>query len=233
MWFIFDRTVNGTRVKLSGKLMANGVVVVCFAGVGFYALLWVLGRQSQAGNTFSLVTVWEQFQIYIGAPIPLLDDFLRTATIFDGGDLFGKESFYAVISQLSKLQIIEVPLYSPHLEFRPEVFDGANCYTAYRSYIADFGYFGLLLCPIVFALLVNALYYVGLRGAARRVLSPWLMLYGTVIYLIFIDFERSCFLTYWLNANVLLYLAAFAGLEGLLRRLGWLRISDADDGRKL
>ena len=233
LWFIFDRMVNGTRLQLSGKFLMNGAAVMSLAGIGFYGLLWVLGRQAQAGDSFAFTLVWEQFQIYIGAPIPLLDDFLRTASIFGGGDWFGKESFYSLIAQLSKLQIVEVPLYSPHLEFRPDVFPGANCYTAYRSYVADFGYFGLLLCPILFSVLVNALYYAGLREVGRRVLSPWLMLYGTVVYQIFIDFERSCFLTYWLNASVLLYLAFFAGFGYFLRRLRWLRVSEADDGGKL
>lgn len=228
LWFIFDRMVNGTRVQLSGKFLMNSAAVMSLVGVGFYGLLWVLGRQAQARDFFTLTAVWEQFQIYIGAPIPLLDDFLRTAPIFGAeGDSFGKETFYSLISQLSKLQVMEVPLYSPHLEFRPDVFDGANCYTAYRSYVADFGYFGLLLCPILFAVLVNALYYTGLREVGQRVLSPWLMLYGTVVYQIFIDFERSCFLSYWLNIMILFYFALFAGLGYLLWRLRWLRVSEA------
>lgn len=130
-------------------------------------------------------------------------------------------------SQLSKLGLLDVPLYSPHLDFRPDVFEGANCYTAYRSYIADFGYLGLIACPILFSVLVNALYYAGLRVASRKPLAPLLMLYATVAYSVFIDFERCCFLTYWLNLNVLVYLVCFWGLGVLLMRLRWLRLVNA------
>lgn len=34
-----------------------------------------------------------------------------------GGDIFGKETFYAINSQLTKLGLLDIPLYSPHLEF--------------------------------------------------------------------------------------------------------------------
>lgn len=51
-----------------------------------------------------------------------------------------------------------------------------------------------------------------------------LMLYATAMFLIFIDFERSCFFTYWLGFGVLVYLAGFMILRTFLLKTGWMRV---------
>ncbi len=86
LWFVFDRLINGTRLALSGRLLLKGFAAMTVASVVFVGMLLVLGRGAQAGDHLELATVWSQFQIYIGAPIPLLDDFLRnTASVLGGG----------------------------------------------------------------------------------------------------------------------------------------------------
>lgn len=112
--------------------------------------------------------VWTHVQIYLAGPIPLLEHFLQTP-LSGGGDIFGQETFYGINSQLTKLGLLDIPLYSPHLEFRPGVYLGGNYYTAYRSYLYDFGYAGLVLCPVLFSVLINGLYYACVRWAKKAV----------------------------------------------------------------
>ena len=50
------------------------------------------------------------------------------------------------------------------------------------------------------------------------------MLYATVMYSIFIDFERSCFFTYWLSFGVLIYLMGFILLRWFLLKSGWMQV---------
>lgn len=164
-------------------------------------------------------------EIYLGAPIPLLDNFLQTSMIGltnATSEIFGKETFFAFNSQLAKLHVLSIPLYSPHLEFRPGVFAG-NCYTAYRSYMYDFGYLGLVLCPILFSAMANAFYYTCVRLAKTKVISCLVILYSTVIYTLFIDFERSCFFTYWLGLAVVINLVGYTLLAWLLIKLRWMK----------
>lgn len=220
LYAFFCYVYNGVRVRLSLNLFLKLIGGGITAAVVFFALLFLTGRG--VGN-FDMRSLWTHVQIYLAGPVPLLDHFLLYP-LSGGGDVFGKETFYALNSQLAKLHFIDTPLYSPHLEFRPDVYLGGNCYTAYRSYLYDFGYTGLVLCPVLFSFLINGFYYACVRWAKKRVFVAPLILYSTVIYSIFIDFERSCFFTYWLNFSVLIYLMGFILLRWVLLRAGWMQV---------
>lgn len=112
--------------------------------------------------------VWTHVQIYLAGPVPLLEHFLQTP-LSGGGDIFGQETFYGINSQLTKLGLLDIPLYSPHLEFRPGVYLGGNYYTAYRSYLYDFGYAGHVLCLMRFSVLINGFYYACVRWTKKAV----------------------------------------------------------------
>lgn len=220
LYFFFDYLYNKERLRISlklfAKLIGGGIVVTVF----FFGLLYLTGRRAGA---FDMNALWRHVQVYLAAPIPLLDNFLQIPYP-GGGELFGRETFYAINSQLSKLHLIAAPLYSPHLEFRPGVYLGGNCYTAYRSYLYDFGYAGLILCPILFSALANMFYYACVKRAKTQIFVPLLILYSTVMYSIFIDFERSCFLSYWLSFWIFIYFAGFVLLGWFLLKTGWMKV---------
>lgn len=220
LYGFFNYVYNGARIRISLKLLLKTAGGGITAAVVFFALLFLTGR---GAGSFDMRALWTHVQIYLAGPIPLLDHFLQ-APLYDGGDIFGKETFYAINSQLTKLGLLDIPLYSPHLEFQPGVYLGGNCYTAYRSYLYDFGYAGLVLCPVLFSVLINGLYYACVRWAKKSVFVSSLMLYATVMYSIFIDFERSCFFTYWLSFGVLIYLMGFILLRWFLLKNGWMRV---------
>ena len=125
----------------------------------FFALLFLTGR---GAGSFDMRALWSHVQIYLAGPVPLLDYFLQ-APLSGGGDIFSKETFYAINSQLTKLGLLDIPLYSLHLEFRPRVYLGGNCYAAYRSYLYNFGYAGPVLCLMRFPVLINGFYYACVR----------------------------------------------------------------------
>lgn len=227
LFFFFDYLYNGTRLRISLNLFAKLIGGGIATAIIFFGLLCLTGRRA---GTFDMNALWTHVQIYLAGPIPLLDHFLQVPYP-GGGDLFGRETFYALNSQLSKLHLIAAPLYSPHLEFRPGVYLGGNCYTAYRSYLYDFGYAGLILCPILFSVMANVFYYTCVKCAKIRIFAPLLILYATVMYSIFIDFERSCFFTYWLSFGIVVYLVGFVLLYWFLLKLGWMKIVSERDGR--
>lgn len=221
LYSFFNYLYNRARIRISLKLILKTVGGGITAAVVFFALLYLTGRRS---GGFDMRALWTHVQIYLAGPVPLLNHFLQ-APLSGGGDIFGQETFYAINSQLTKLGLLDIPLYSPHLEYRPGVYlDDVNCYTAYRSYLYDFGYAGLVFCPILFSVLINGLYYACVRWAKKSVFVPSLMLYATAMFLIFIDFERSCFFTYWLGFGVLVYLAGFMLLHFFLLKTGLMRV---------
>lgn len=131
----------------------------------FFALLFLTGR---GAGSFDMRVLWTHVQIYLARPVPLLEYFLQ-APLSGGGDIFSKETFYAINSQVIKLGLLDIPLYSPHLEFCPGVYWGGNCYTAYRSYLYDFGYAGPVLCLMRFFVLINGFYCACVRWAKKAI----------------------------------------------------------------
>ena len=131
---------------------------------------------------------------------------------------------------MSKLQLIDVPLYSVHLEFRPGVYQG-NVYTAYRSYIHDFGWVGLLLLPVLFSVCANWLYYAAVRTAKKKVFSIGLIIYATLVYQIFADFVRCFFFLSFFNINTLVLIFALMILIWMFKKLNWMKFTSlSSDG---
>ena len=89
----------------------------------------------------------------------------------------------------------------------------------------------MILCLILFSVMANVFYYTCVKCAKIRIFAPLLILYATVMYSIFIDFERSCFFTYWLSFGIVVYLVGFVLLYWFLLKLGWMKIVSERDGR--
>ena len=86
LYFIFNRLMNGARVRFTMKGTLAGAVVFSVGCMGFYGMLWVSGRTS---GEFDLAGVWHHTSFYLGGSVPLLDNFLETYSI--GGVLISLE----------------------------------------------------------------------------------------------------------------------------------------------
>lgn len=154
---------NGWCKQYSVKLIIKLVLLVIIILAVFVGLRDVVGRNysETARNPIYYLCC------YIGGPIHLLDDFIKNPPV--KSDILGKETFYSVIrfwgQRLGKPEWI----YVSHLEFRySNGLNVGNVYTAFRKYIYDFGYFGVVWCTALVSFVYNVLYYNIRYGKKKR-----------------------------------------------------------------
>jgi len=186
----FRRKINKKIFLLKLKVVVMMIASIILGSVLFYYAKALVGR---GASNLSTAHIFSYITMYVGGPIQLLDMFLQNP--IESSLIWGKETFYTIILQLSRLGIIDVQPYIIHLEFR-NALTGAflgNIYTAYRSYIYDFGNLGLTVLPIIFACCVSFLYYKVLYDKKIKAYSIWILLYMLVFPSIFFDFVRCFF----------------------------------------
>ena len=200
IYFVYRQIFFGTG-KLNFTIKSITILLCTFiiGCVFFYLSLWITGR---GNNEFNIMNMVHHTSFYLGGSIPLLDNFLETYNINNEIN-FGKETFYAAIQQIRKLGLLDIPPYSINLEFRPGVYDG-NVYTAFRSYISDFGYIGILIAPIVFAFLSSWLYYKAIHSGQKQNISVCMAMYAIMVYPIFTDFIRGFFLMSFFSIDLII-----------------------------
>lgn len=132
------------------------------------------------GKTGKKSTV-EMIYEYSGASIIALDISINeyNNNYIDDGRFFGEESFYGFYGFLNAMGI-KVPNTILHLPF---VTTGenqrTNIYTALRTYLYDFGYFGTYLVQFILGLIIGFLYSLLRKNANNPV---YLLLYGIILY---------------------------------------------------
>lgn len=214
IYFIYSQIFYGTgkiffTVKNTFFLFASFVI----SSTVFYCGLWLTGREN---GDFNILELIHHVSFYLGGSIPLFDNFLETYNI-DSDVNFGKETFYAVIQQFRKIGLIDVPPYSIHLEFRPNVYDG-NVYTAFRSYINDFGYIGILIFPIICSIVSSCLYYSAIRNARKEPISVLMTVYAIMVYPIFADFIRGFFLMSFFSFDLLIQVSTLLLFKLIIKK---------------
>jgi oligosaccharide repeat unit polymerase len=176
--------------KKYGKDMVNAkqlIKIACFLIVifiCFVSLRGVIGRGlSEKASSDPLY----YFTVYAGGPIPLLDSFLKSPPV--SSEIFGKELFFRINRFIGGTFNIPELIYISHKEFRYSVtgYSLGNVYTAFRSYIYDFGMSGLLL----FTTLTSAFYsffygYVKLKPVSQKKSNTALIIYGYMVSGVFL-----------------------------------------------
>lgn len=188
-YYIFNKSFIEVNKKLLLKLIFISVIGMLF----FYYIKILVGRNSDNMDIKNLIPY---ITIYGGGSIQLLDMFLQNP--IENSDVFGKEVFSGLNFQLIRLGILNIEPYIPHLEFR--ISDTGvglgNVYTAYRSYIYDFGFIGLSIFPIIFSFIVNYLYYNIILKFKNELVNIKLLFYSLLFSSIFFDFSRCIFYSY-------------------------------------
>ena len=117
---------------------------------------------------------------YFGGSIHLLNDFILEPII--KSDIFGKETFYSIIRFLGQRMNISEWVYPPHLEFRySNGFNVGNVYTAFRKYIYDFGYAGVIWCTSLVSFIYNIIYYRIIYGKKKELIVDYSVLFFAYI----------------------------------------------------
>lgn len=169
------------KINFKQLIKISLFVFVIFAG--FVSLRSVIGRGLSEKSASDPLYY---FTVYAGGPIPLLDEFLKNPP--DPSDIFGKELFFRINRFLGGLLNNPELLYISHKEFRyaSTGFSLGNVYTAFRSYIYDFGYTGLVIFTMLTSIFYSAFYtFVRFKNYTVKVYTP-LIVYGYVISGVFL-----------------------------------------------
>ncbi len=189
---IFYFFFNKSHVIIDKKIIIEFVLVGIIGALLFYYIKGAVGRGTEDIDLKNLIPY---ITMYAGGSIQLLDMFLQDP--IDASNILGKEVFYGLNFQLIRIGILDIEPYITHLEFRVAT-TGAflgNVYTAYRSYIYDFGFIGLTVLPVIFSIIVNFLYYNIIYKYANYNVDFKLLFYSLVFPAIFFDFARCIFYT--------------------------------------
>lgn len=131
--------------------------LILFSSVG----LMILGRDGQLGDIDIVTSTWKQISIYIGAPLKLLDLYMYTdfeSEKYPLGIMTFK-SVYSFIGRYLDIANWQLPILIGY-EFRAD--NGqelGNVYTIFKPYLMDFGYIGIIICPIIMGGIYASLYY--------------------------------------------------------------------------
>jgi oligosaccharide repeat unit polymerase len=183
MAIVLQRRIRGVRTYRRAYLYWGLLAVATV--VAFVGLRTFVGRGLSATSEEDPVYY---FCVYAGGSIPLLDSYLMSPA--DRSSIFGKETLFSVNRFLGSTLNIPDLVYIKHLEFRRS-FNGynmGNIYTAFRRYLADFGYVGMVLLTVLHATFFSWLHR-RVRSKDRRgaldfgllvlaYLSPSLFLYS-------------------------------------------------------
>lgn len=189
------------------KYMLVAFVVVLF--LFSISRTWV-GRTNKSG-TLEYVTM------YAGGSVQLFDLYMQNPE--PGSDIFGKETFHTLINYLGRLLNKSDWRYLTQLEFRSS--NGVNLgnvYGAFRYYLYDFGYIGLM----VLSAFVGFFYtYIYRRIQQRKKISKDGFCWMIIVYM---RFAPSLFMfsiadkTYALLVDVVALIKWF-GLAWIIKRL--------------
>lgn len=204
----------GWRKKYSLKSIAKVVLLVFILMAVFVGLRSVVGRRISETAKDPLYYVCT----YAGGPIHLLNDFIANPP--QKSNIWGSETFYSLIRFVGTHFNVDNYLYTSHLEFRySNGYNVGNIYTAYRKYIYDFGYIGLVLCTSLVSIIDNSIYaYIKYRKSHRTV-DIWVIIFGYLSYGYFYMSIQEQTLSALLNFTTLLFPVLYYFIDYGLRRV--------------
>ena len=189
LYFLFNYKIKGKKQEINISLLSKMSFSIIVGSIVFYLLKIVVGR----GNIdFSLDAMIKYLSFYVGGQTQLMDMFIVKP--IEQSVIWGKETFAILNGELIKFGLLDAQPYIWHLEFRYAE-NGillGNSYPSYRSYLYDFGYLGLTTLPIIFAFIINTLYYRYYYEKSHEI-SLSLLFYVAVFYSVFLTFRKVSF----------------------------------------
>ena len=125
--------------------------------IGIVSVLALFSSARSLVGRLNTLDTMDYITYYVGGSVQNFDLFMQD-TVKDV-HLFGEETFSTLINYLGKTFNIQDWIYIHHLEFR--VYHGistGNVYGAFRYYIYDFGYIGLIILTAIVAVFYSVQY---------------------------------------------------------------------------
>lgn len=187
---------NGWHRTVGIKFLFKATIAIILVFVGFYLLKAAVGRTNKSDLITYITT-------YVGGSIQLLDMYLQDPIA--PSEIWGKETFYALNIFLRKAGIFDFEPYIQHLEFRyPNSVSIGNVYTAYRRYIYDFGYFGMIVLQSLFALIYGVFYKRIKSKISRNQIDFSLLAYSMVVVTVFLHAINDYFFSNVISINYII-----------------------------
>ena len=199
VYYCLLKKVQNKYKNISTKSLFIIAIVFVILLLSFSIFRMLFGRTDTA-DTQSYLSV------YIGGPVKLFDLYVKNPV---HSDFWGKETFYGLFRNLRSLGLISLNDYIPHKEFRFVNGMGiGNVYSAYRPYIADFGYKGLVILQMFFSIFFNTIYFSMQRHEYYK--KPFLIiLYGYIIMPVFMHPIDDEFYRMFFNLGFIIYMIIF------------------------
>lgn len=230
MFFLPLSLLTGNRTELSTMLIAI-VIIYNFASIrnGYklnikkfakYLSLVVIAislfslTTSLTGRT-SKSTGFDYFSIYFGAPIQLLDMYIKDP--IEKSSILGKETFWGVNNFLSTIKGEDG--YLIHLESRTvNNINLGNVYTAYRNMYQDFGIIGVTILQIIISYITTSMYLNIIYKEKKGILNIEELMYSLIVHVLcFYAFSEQFFNTV-ISINYLTLFLIFYFLSFFLTR---------------
>lgn len=176
-WYVlFSR--NRGKFSLNAYILKKSVLILIVMIVLFVGLRQAVGRSmSYKAKSDPIYYI----SVYIGAPIQLLDDFIKNP-IQTNDRLWGQETFNAFYNYVYTKSDSNSKILSGDLEFRySNGYNIGNVYTAFRTYLSDFGYFGMIICTAIVSIFYSIFYAKIKYSSKMKVFDFSLLIYGYLI----------------------------------------------------
>lgn len=176
----------------------------------FQNMLTLLGRESDEDPLYYLA-------VYSGAPIKNLDIFLQE---YQGVNIGGLSTFSAVLRWVNKHNLGYKYVIS-HTPFRfVNGYSLGNVATAFRCYINDYGYKGLVLCTALSAVIFQLVYECAKKRVQKNI-SFSILIYGYLFYGLITSFFDIVFFLNFFNVGFLYNLLMWNLFGFIFCKINW------------
>lgn len=218
VYYCILRVIEYKNNKLSFRFLVRSLFVFILLLVFFYLIRLVVGRNgsSNTGLTYYI-------SMYGGGPVKLFDLFVRYP-IYNS---WGASTFRGISRGLRVIGILPND-YVPQVyqEFRTvNGMDLGNVYSAYRQWIADFGFRDMWYAMLVFSIFFNWVYF-HLKKSNYYQKPFSLILYGYITFPLFMHPIDDVFFQNFLSFSFLTFVLIFYVVYILLTRKIKLRSSE-------
>lgn len=201
VYYCMIRAIKYKNNKLSFRLLIRVLLIFTLLLVFFYLVRLFVGRSGSSDTSLSYY-----ISMYGGGPVKLFDLFVRNPIY----NTWGASTFRGISRGLRVLGILPGDYTSQiYQEFRTvNGMDLGNVYSAYRQWIADFGFKDMWYAMIVFSVFFNWIYFHLIKtNYYKKTFS--LILYGYITFPLFMHPIDDVFFPNFLSFSFLTFVLIF------------------------
>lgn len=211
-FYFFSKQKNGWKKINNAKYLFFIALGLVFLISIFQWSASLLGRDVESFNLFQYLS------IYVGAEFKNLDMYIRNGAFPVQTGIFGKETFYNLISPISKILHLGIQSYKLDLPFQSvNGFTLGNVYTTFYPWLYDFGYIGVVVLVAITAIVTQTIYSVARMVKTTAPFSLSILIYGYFSSFLALSFFSNKFFEN-INTNLIYYIIIWIILKLIFSR---------------